>query len=149
MQYVDIQIVHSTAYAALLRIQSLVHGTRHPLPWPSLSWTIDVLEGADVNVHPIDYRMCYIPRSLNMRREVYKTATHMIFSNLQQLNQPCIKPSNIIPCSVSIYIQMLHRSRSVVSIHKALANSKGVMDTTVKSQKSDPSVNIIDKNNRA
>ena len=55
VQYVVIQIVHSTVYAALLRIKSLQHGTRHPLPWPTIGWTIVSLEGADEQNNAIDY----------------------------------------------------------------------------------------------
>ena len=83
MHYVVIQIVHSTAYASLLRIQSTTHSTRHPLPWPTVGWTIKVLVGADDNSTEIDYQICHVPRSLYMRREVYRIKTHMIFSDLK------------------------------------------------------------------
>ena len=84
MKYAVIGIVHSTAYASLLRIQCLKHSTRHPLPWPMVGWVIDTLYGADAMPNKIDYRLCHAPRTLHMKMRLEAGKTYM---NSQHINK--------------------------------------------------------------
>ena len=88
-----------------------------------------------------------MPKTLHMIREVCKTISHMIFSDLKILHLPCIQPSNIIHYSVKSYVQILNRNRSVFSIHKALIDSREISATKPKSLQHDNIVNLIDHTN--
>ena len=137
-KYLVIRILYKHIYASLLRVRSLQYCSNHPLPWPSIGWRIDTLHNADCGSKQIDYRLCYVPRSLHIKRVVYKTTTHMIFSDLTLLNMTIVKPSNIIPCVSSDYVRILSRSRTVTAIHKTLVCPH------IRNTKNSDNVNMID-----
>ena len=67
-----------------------------------------------------------------MKMVVYKTTAHMVFSDLTLLNTTIVKPSNIIPCVSSDYIQILSRSCTVTAMHKALVfHILGIIKITI------------------
>lgn len=58
-----------------------------------------------------------------MKRVVYKSTTHMLFSDYPILDTHTILLTNVIPCLSSEYIKILNRSCTVTTMHKALVYS--------------------------
>ena len=131
MKYVVIGFVRHIRYASLFRIQCLTHVSCYPLHWPTVGWLIIMLHGADDIPVKIDYKLCHVPRTLNMRMEVYKTFMHMIFLDLTRLYIPSnIQPISIILCDVSDSMKMLNSSCTISVIHKALITSREYVKST-------------------